>query len=297
MDKNKIISQVYHDPLGYGSIHNTLKDARKVDKSITLEDVKQWKESNVERKTQLKGYNSYVADHRFQEYQIDLFFMNDLKDQKYNVGMLMVDIFTKYTEVIPIKDKSEGSILSALMEGFNKMGGPPESVYSDDEPALSAKYTQQFFKEKNIIFITTRTHAGVAERQIRTIKDMLYKRIDNSKDKDWSDHIGYVLLAYNHKLIHNVTKMTPHDARKPKNRDLVLHNIELKAKHNRVYPDIHIGDKVKIYTKKKRFEKERVSVWSKDSYDIEDIKDSHGQTFYKTSANTRPFMRHEILKV
>ena len=91
--------------------------------------------------------------------------------------------------------------------------------------------------------------------------------------------------------------MTPYDARKPKNHDLVLHNIELKAKHNRVYPDIHIGDKVKIYTKKKRFEKERVSVWSKDSYDIEDIKDSHGQTFYKTSANTRPFMRHEILKV
>ena len=75
MDKNKIIHQAYHDPLGYGSIHNTLKDARKIDKPITLEDVKQWKESNVERKTQLKGYNSFVADHRFEEYQIDLFFL------------------------------------------------------------------------------------------------------------------------------------------------------------------------------------------------------------------------------
>ena len=177
------------------------------------------------------------------------------KDQKYNVAMLMVDIFTKYTEVIPIKDKSEGSILSALMEGFNKMGGPPETVYSDDEPALSANYTKQFFKEKNIRFLTTRTHAGVAERQIRTIKDMLYKRIDNSEDKDWTGHIGYVLLTYIHKLIHRTTKMTPYDARKPKTHDLVLHNIELKAKYNRVYPDIHIGDKVKIYTKKKDLKK------------------------------------------
>ena len=80
---------------------------------------------------------------------------------------------------------------------------------------------------------------------------MLYKRIDNSEDKDWTDHIGYVLLTYNHKLIHRATQMTPYDARKPKNHDLVLHSIELKAKYNRVYPDIHIADKVKIYTKKK----------------------------------------------
>ena len=53
--------------------------------------------------------------------------------------MLMVDIFTNYTEVIPLKDKTEGSLLSGLMEGFNKMGGKPETVYSDDEPALSSK--------------------------------------------------------------------------------------------------------------------------------------------------------------
>ena len=60
--------------------------------------------------------------------------------------MLMVDIFTKYTEVIPLKDKTEGSLLSGFMEGFNKMGGTPETVYSDDEPALSSKYTKHFFQ-------------------------------------------------------------------------------------------------------------------------------------------------------
>ena len=45
----------------------------------------------------------------------------------------MVDVFTKYTEVIPLKDKPEGSLLSGLMEGFNKMGHKPQTVYSDDE--------------------------------------------------------------------------------------------------------------------------------------------------------------------
>ena len=128
MDKNKITEQAYHDPLGYGSIQNTLRDARKLDSSITLDDVKKWKEANVEQTKQQKGYNSFVAHKPYEEFEVDLFFMNDLPDQKYNVAMLMVDVFTKYTEVIPIKDKTEGSILSALMEGFNKMGGKPETV-------------------------------------------------------------------------------------------------------------------------------------------------------------------------
>ena len=197
MDKNKVIEQVYNDPLGFGSIKNTLKDARKIDSTITLQDVIKWKENNIERTTPLKGYNSFVAHKPFEEFQIDLFFMPD-NNQTYNVAMLMVDIFTKYTEVIPLKDKTEGSLLSGLMEGFNKMGGKPETVYSDDEPALSSKYTKQFFNEQHIRFITTRTHAGVAERQIRTIKDMLHKRMENSEDQDWVDHIGYVLLAYSH---------------------------------------------------------------------------------------------------
>ena len=73
MDKNKIISQVYNDPLGFGSNRNTLKDARKLDPIITLQDTIKWKESNVERTTQLKGYNSYIAKGPYEQYQIDIF--------------------------------------------------------------------------------------------------------------------------------------------------------------------------------------------------------------------------------
>jgi hypothetical protein len=44
MDKNKIIEEAYNDPLGFGSIQNTLRDARKKDPTITMQDVKAWKE-------------------------------------------------------------------------------------------------------------------------------------------------------------------------------------------------------------------------------------------------------------
>ena len=41
VDKNKILEQVYHDPFGYGSLQK-----------YALEDVKKWKEENVEQTKQ-----------------------------------------------------------------------------------------------------------------------------------------------------------------------------------------------------------------------------------------------------
>ena len=98
-------------------------------------------------------------------------------------------------------------------------------------------------------------------------------------------------------MVNKSTGMTPYEARKERNHIDVKQNLELRAKHTRKYHDINVGDKVNIYTKKKRLDKERKSVWSSDSYDVEGIESSHGQSFYKTYASVKPFMRHEILKV
>ena len=74
-------------------------------------------------------------------------------------------------------------------------------------------------------------------------------------------------------------------------------NLEVHGKRTRLYPELKVGDNVKIYTKKKLFDKARVSVWSSNTYDIESINYNHNQTFYKTTAGDRQYMRHELLKV
>ena len=73
-EKEKLISETYHE--FYGSIKNTYLDVRQKDKSITYDDVKKWFDKSFVRKTNLKGYNSYVAQHPNEEYQMDLFFYN-----------------------------------------------------------------------------------------------------------------------------------------------------------------------------------------------------------------------------
>ena len=107
------------------------------------------------------------------------------------------------------------------------MGGKPETVYSDDEGALNSKEIQAYFNETKIKHIVSRGHAPVAERSIRTIKDWIYRRIDNSDQTQWTAVLPNAPTIYNYKMPHRSTKFTPADARQNKNQLDVKLNMEL----------------------------------------------------------------------
>jgi hypothetical protein len=71
----------------------------------------------------------------------------------------------------------------------------------------------------------------------------------------------------------------------------------LKRKHTRIYPDINVGDYVKVYNKKDKLDKERIPVWSKANFKVESINESMSQDFYKLEGRPRELMRFEILLV
>ena len=60
---------------------------------------------------------------------------------------------------------------------------------------------------------------------------------------------------------------------------------------------VNVGDKVKIYTKKKRFDKGCKSAWSAHSYSVDSIESSHEQSLYGPAAGVKSLMRHAVLKV
>ena len=51
----------------------------------------------------------------------------------------------------------------------------------------------------------------------------------------------------------------------------------MNAKRNRVYPDLGVGDEVKIFRKRKPNEKGRVGSFSQNVYTIEKIDEKLGQ--------------------
>ena len=146
MDKFDIIKNIYYEPDGFGSIKDTYDKAKKKDKTIKLEDIKQWYNENVPRTTQLRGYNSYIPPYANFEYEVDLFFITKPEDLEYKIALLTIDKFSKFCSVMMLKNKTPDIILPALQQAFNTLGGIPKILVSDSEGALmSIKY---FFQRK-----------------------------------------------------------------------------------------------------------------------------------------------------
>ena len=160
------------------------------------------------------------------------------------------------------------------------MGGKPETMYSDNEGSFNSNIAKKYLKDNNVRQIYTLGHAAYAERAIRTIKGMIYKRVEHTKQK-WTDVLYSVLLTYNVKNKSSITGMTPSEARKPGNQVDVGSHLELHRVHKRKYPTINIGDHVKLLKKKKHFDKEHISTWTATIHKVLDIVDSMGQHFYK----------------
>ena len=107
----RIIAKVYRGADGGKPAYKTYLDAKAIEPGITLNLVKGWFKLNVEPKNQVWGKrNSYVAPHAYLEYQADLFFVTpkQFKNQKFTIGLSMIDVFSKYAVVIPVKKKKEG---------------------------------------------------------------------------------------------------------------------------------------------------------------------------------------------
>ena len=116
----------------------------------------------------------------------------------------MVDIFTKFTHIVPLKSKQPEDVLDGIKKCFGKVG-VPTSIYCDVEGAFVSNIVKKYLEEKHVKLITTNGHAPVAERQIRTFKNMIYQRLERS-DMTWRELLYTVLLVYNKKQVHRVTK-------------------------------------------------------------------------------------------
>ena len=302
--KQKIINDIYFDRAGFGNKAVTLKDARAKDKSITMDDVNEFFKKNVEEKRRPRGENSFVAKEPYWEYQLDIFFIsnNDLENPKFRAGLVLIDIFTKYAVVVPIKSKQPDDILAGMMEGMNKMGKKPKMIYSDEESSLKTETITSYLEEEKIELHKARGHPAFAERFMRTFKDKLFKRVENDEKKgkenlQWIDYITEIMLTYNDKDVHSATGLTPKDARQSKNAMKAKLNMSMKAKKTRLYPELNVNDEVKVMRKKAITEKANTSHWLKERYTVKRIERKLGQDFFYVEGRDRPLLRHELLKV
>ena len=202
---------------------------------------------------------------------IDKIWAADLADMKAfskdNRGvtylLCVIDIFSKYGWLVPLKDKTGKSVASALRTIFEER--KPEKLWVDK----GKEFYNKDVKDLIVLYSTENEEkSSVVERWIRTMKERMWKYFTDKNTTVYIDILPDLVEDYNNTK-HSSIKMTPVEACMKKNELTVWRNLYPdRHKPVKINPKFSVGDKVRITKKKKTFEKGYTTRWTEEIFTI-----------------------------
>ena len=276
------IKEVYYDPkTGYVNATKLYERLKKhgVSRKEVADFLKNQKTSQVFKEERIRTYPQITTYAIMAELQMDLI---DIKNKsRYNKGIkfliCIVDIFSRYAWVLPIKNKTEEQVVKALSLWLSEIGDKPipsvQQLTSDNGSEFVSRSVSKLCKDKNIRqrFIDAGHHNSLAviDRFCRTIKTLIEKYLYAVKTNKYIDVLDDLVENYN-SSIHSTINVSPYD---------VLFGTKAPdvVNHRGGYPDnpFQEGDRVRIRRVKGILEKGYIGKYSKDVYEIAEVKNFH----------------------
>ena len=235
--KEQILRKVYYNPkTGFQGAEKLYNKANKIDPRIDREDVskflKQQEIYQLHKEVHRKeGYLKTFVGHIAEQIQIGLIDMQKYSkhNEGYNWIITMIDIFTRYAFTIAVKSKSGKDVLNGfvkLMKQFHeKFKKYPKKVQADEGKEFFNINFSEYLKHKNIEFFATKSEkeAAIVERFNRTLKNIMWKFMDEKGDKNWHDFLAEFTFNYNHSF-HRTIGMRPIDVSRMRYLKIYMEN-------------------------------------------------------------------------
>lgn len=204
--KCEIISK-FHDGLGHLGVektHDMLKEKFRWgnmynDVKTFVANCKYCAERKHKGNVKQRPANHITATKLFEKIMIDI--AGPLKPVSrfgYRYILSIVDVFSRYIMIVPMRDTSSKSIIQVLLQRWMSVFGSPQSIISDNATNFTSNEIKDFCKswgiEKRECSPYYPQGNGIVERSFRTIKDMLYATSMKNK-QDWSLSIPYVEMG------------------------------------------------------------------------------------------------------
>ena len=192
----------------------------------------------------------------------------------YRFLLLVIDTFSKYGYLIPLKNKTGETVADALKDIFKKR--KPEKLWTDK----GREFYNKDVKDLVELYSTENEEkSSIAERWVRTIKEKMWKYFNDNNTYNYIDVLPDLVEDYNN-TVHSSTKLTPKEASKKKNELTVWRNLypDRYKKYN-ITPKFSVGDEVRITKKKKVFEKGYTTRWTEEIFTITEIQNTNPVTY------------------
>ena len=230
---------------------------------------------------------------------------------KFNKGikyfLCVIDLFSKYAFLVPLKDKKGISIVNAFQSILNKSKRKPNKIWVDKGSEFYSASFKKWLQDNDIIIYSTNNEGKlvVAERFIRTLKSKIYKYMTSISKNVYIDKLNAIVNKYNN-TYHTTIKMKPINV-----KDNTYINTKKEINYKR--PKFKVGDYVRISKYKNIFAKGYLPNWSEEVFVVDKIKntvpwtyvinDLNGEeitwTFYENElqkTNQKEFMIEKVIK-
>lgn len=310
----KYLSKIYYDPShpasyeGMKTLYNFVKKDKKY--NISLTQIKKW----------LSEQDAYSLNKRvkrnFQrgrvivsgiddQWDVDLasFAKDSDENDGYKYLLVVIDIFSRYAWIEPLKDKTSKNIVTAFNK-ILKQGRKPRRLRSDAATDFTSRDFQNNLKKKKITHFTTHSEkqANYVERFIKTIKTKIWRYIRSTNSRRYIDVLQDLVESYN-KSWHSGIKSEPinvtninesklwwqmywpkldediNDRKDKNNYNSETTIVRRLRKHNPF--TFKVGDKVRISHLRSAFQREYDIKWSGEIFKINKRFLRQNQPIYK----------------
>ena len=180
---------------------------------------------------------------------------------KHNKGirylLCIIDLFSKYAWVVPLKDKKGVSIVNASQSIFKKSNRKPNKIWVDKGSEFYNNVFKKFLKGNDISMYST-YNEGKSVVAIRTLKNKIYKHMTSISKNVYFDVLDGLVDKYNN-TYHKTIKMKP-----------VIVGDDSFAKYNEEANEkdrkFKLGDHVRISKYKNIFAKGYTPNWSEEIF-------------------------------
>ena len=194
-------------------------------------------------------------------------------NKRFRFLLCVIDIFSKYAWVIPLKDKKGISIINAFQIILKKSNREPNKIWVDKGSEFYNNSFKKWLKDNDIEMYSTNNEGKsvIAERIIRTLKNEICKYMASISKNVYIDKLDDIVKKYNN-TYHRSIKMKPVDV---KDNTYIGFKKEVIDKNHK----FKVRDHVRISKYKNIFTKGYMPNWSEEIFIIKKIKNTVPWTY------------------
>ncbi len=273
------LARLYYDPTfpgAYSGAENFYREATKIHPQLKRKDVTQF----------LKAQEAYTLHKKVRKplqyrktliygprdvWQIDLldFQADSRENEGYRYLCTVIDGFTKYVWVKPLKNKTGKSVVKAL--ALLLMNERPKFIQADEGSEWFNKNVAKMLEAfgSKLYHSYSDKKASIVERVQRTLRGRLGRLYTQRGNRKWIDKIDDIVKSYNN-TYHTAIKMRPKDVKTEHTAKIfaTLYPPDVDLGH-KVFK---VGDMVRIVAKRKTFQKEYEKGWTREKFLIKAVK-------------------------